>query len=586
MTGLTYCFYSYKGGVGRSMAVANLAVLFFRRPLDVIVVDWDLEAPGIERYFADQYPSADLGEVEAHGGLSDLIQAYRRQVAGRPEPGEPIRSPYPDLDDHLVTLKADHGCTLSLLTAGDRSDWTSYANFVQSFDWADFYAHWGGGGFFEWLREELVARADLVLIDTRTGVTEMGGVATRQMADVIVVLFAGNEENMASSARMTRSFLDTDEQDRGGRPISVMMVPSRIDDSDSSEFAAFHSRLSEMESLLPRELQDGYKVRDMLLPYRARLAFREQLVIGNDTLETVLAPLVEGYNRIAANMQSLAPADTRVRLGAGVATGRVYLLARPHQIEIELEVRRVLGDRGFEVLPSSPGTDSDPDETELASSTCVLVFLDDRTSSSRQLGQVLRHAERLTKPLIPVMLNRSVILPLTLADIVPLDWSDPNDRPAEELLRAVRAALPPSAGERPVPESPTATAGPRVYLTYSREDSAAARRIQQDLSDRGIETWLDIEQLAAGSEWRAQSQEALDKADALVVLVSPALRNNKYASQEISYTSNRSKRILPLQIAPMSSSDIPLDLANLHILDASGPSYPAAIEAVVNAMAP
>lgn len=39
-------FYSFKGGVGRSMALANVAFrLADRNDLDVIVVDWDLEAP-------------------------------------------------------------------------------------------------------------------------------------------------------------------------------------------------------------------------------------------------------------------------------------------------------------------------------------------------------------------------------------------------------------------------------------------------------------------------------------------------------------------------------------------------------------
>src|SRR5215831_12610747 len=45
-------FYSYKGGVGRSMALANIAVLLARRGLRVLVVDWDFEAPGLERYFS------------------------------------------------------------------------------------------------------------------------------------------------------------------------------------------------------------------------------------------------------------------------------------------------------------------------------------------------------------------------------------------------------------------------------------------------------------------------------------------------------------------------------------------------------
>src|SRR5215472_16132980 len=45
-------FYSYKGGVGRSMALANIAILLAQRGLKVLVVDFDLEAPGLERYFS------------------------------------------------------------------------------------------------------------------------------------------------------------------------------------------------------------------------------------------------------------------------------------------------------------------------------------------------------------------------------------------------------------------------------------------------------------------------------------------------------------------------------------------------------
>ena len=38
-------FYSFKGGVGRSMALANAAHVLREAGLRVLVVDWDLEAP-------------------------------------------------------------------------------------------------------------------------------------------------------------------------------------------------------------------------------------------------------------------------------------------------------------------------------------------------------------------------------------------------------------------------------------------------------------------------------------------------------------------------------------------------------------
>src|SRR5215470_15693090 len=50
-------FYSYKGGTGRSMALANVAHILAWRlspPQNVLMIDWDLEAPGLHKYFLDE----------------------------------------------------------------------------------------------------------------------------------------------------------------------------------------------------------------------------------------------------------------------------------------------------------------------------------------------------------------------------------------------------------------------------------------------------------------------------------------------------------------------------------------------------
>ena len=41
-------FYSYKGGVGRTMAMANVAALLARKGRKVVMLDFDLEAPGLD----------------------------------------------------------------------------------------------------------------------------------------------------------------------------------------------------------------------------------------------------------------------------------------------------------------------------------------------------------------------------------------------------------------------------------------------------------------------------------------------------------------------------------------------------------
>ena len=43
-------FYSFKGGVGRTMALVNVAVELAQRGRRVLAVDFDLEAPGIDTF--------------------------------------------------------------------------------------------------------------------------------------------------------------------------------------------------------------------------------------------------------------------------------------------------------------------------------------------------------------------------------------------------------------------------------------------------------------------------------------------------------------------------------------------------------
>src|SRR5882724_5199890 len=76
---MIYCFYSYKGGVGRSMALANVAEYLYRRGARVLMIDWDLEAPGLENFFLDS--ETKLTDVRSQLGVIDMLLHYKRQYA-------------------------------------------------------------------------------------------------------------------------------------------------------------------------------------------------------------------------------------------------------------------------------------------------------------------------------------------------------------------------------------------------------------------------------------------------------------------------------------------------------------------------
>ena len=69
-------FYSYKGGVGRSMAMANVADILARRGLRVLMIDFDLEAPGLEQFF-----HTNIEGVRRHPGLVDLLLSYKQSMS-------------------------------------------------------------------------------------------------------------------------------------------------------------------------------------------------------------------------------------------------------------------------------------------------------------------------------------------------------------------------------------------------------------------------------------------------------------------------------------------------------------------------
>ena len=77
-------FYSYKGGVGRSMALANCAIILTRWNYSVLIIDWDLEAPGIENFFSDkrffkiETPSHSIGMAHL---LCQLSEGFDKKVS-------------------------------------------------------------------------------------------------------------------------------------------------------------------------------------------------------------------------------------------------------------------------------------------------------------------------------------------------------------------------------------------------------------------------------------------------------------------------------------------------------------------------
>jgi hypothetical protein len=184
VAGSIVTFYSYKGGAGRSMAVANVAWILASKGLRVLAVDWDLEAPGLHRYFHPFLPDADL---TVSPGVIDLVWRFAEATIDAEAPDEPgWHDELARISPYAISIEygfPDAG-TIDFVPAG-RQD-AAYSSLVSQFDWNNFYDRLGGGGFLEALKRNLRERYDYVLVDSRTGLSDTAGICTEQLPDILV----------------------------------------------------------------------------------------------------------------------------------------------------------------------------------------------------------------------------------------------------------------------------------------------------------------------------------------------------------------------------------------------------------------
>jgi Mrp family chromosome partitioning ATPase len=219
-------FYSYKGGTGRSMILANVACVLASNGLRVLVVDWDVEAPGLHRYFTPFLVDPDL---DASPGVIDLVTRFAVEATT-----PPAESPQDtrwldeianiDLYATSLQLKIPGWKDLDFMPAGQLD--STYAERVTSFDWRNFYERLRGGALIDRLREHMREEYDFVLIDSRTGVTDTAGICTVHLPDDLVCCFTLNKQGLEGAAGVAKSVRQHRAKDDGMR---ILPVPSRVE---------------------------------------------------------------------------------------------------------------------------------------------------------------------------------------------------------------------------------------------------------------------------------------------------------------------------------------------------------------------
>jgi MinD-like ATPase involved in chromosome partitioning or flagellar assembly len=474
-------FYSYKGGVGRTMALANVAWILASNGLRVLTVDWDLEAPGLHRYF---HPFLVDSELTGTTGVLDMIWDYSiatLDTSGDPPTGWHRR--YADVRHHVVTLDWSFatGGHLSLLAAGRQDD--AYATKVNGFDWSNFYNRRNGGAFIEAMKASMRANYDYVLVDSRTGFSDTAGICTVQLPDILVNCFTFSTQGITGAAAVARAVNDQ----RGHDPIRIWPVPMRVEPQERSRLEISRDlareRMNHLLADLTATVRDRYWL-DVEVPYSGAYAYEEVLAtIGDRPHEhgSILAPmerLTSVLTEGAVTELTALPEVERRSLAARFLRRRAD--PRPDDYTLDFVILATAADEpwaawiaseleeaGFRVfLPSwdtPAGTDfvAHLQRAVVTARRTVAVVSAASLRSTRWLAELDGAEQAQTtvsepSPIVPIRVEE-VSLPASLSRIAMVDLAGQSEREARaRLLDAVSLGR---AKPTRLPEYPPAAAG-------------------------------------------------------------------------------------------------------------------------------
>ena len=354
----TVAFYSYKGGLGRTLLVANFAYFLAKCQKRVFVLDMDLEAPGLHYRFpvAKAQPS--------HPGFVDYaLHIFDHGTAPS------------TLGTHVYSMDADLCVTdpataaIHFMPAGAAPS-TQYIEALFRVLRAQFHRDNQRyvADVVQTLRDQIsreYSATDYLLIDSRTGITETSRIALEEATDTAVCLFGQNDESRDGAAGVIRGLLSAKTVKR------VVPLLSRVGmQSHGADQHLIAAALDRLQRGGPTLIQaDGTPVtvtilhEDVVVPRQDERLWRD----GATLLESVL--LYDYLNLFAA----LAPdvfAQSKYRAIAQIYPQRAALdewqlwnvvrdvgpaaMWNPSQVKLRVVDRKDTSDRGRSFLNFVP----------------------------------------------------------------------------------------------------------------------------------------------------------------------------------------------------------------------------------------
>lgn len=120
-----------------------------------------------------------------------------------------------------------------------------------------------------------------------------------------------------------------------------------------------------------------------------------------------------------------------------------------------------------------------------------------------------------------------------------------------------------------------------IFVSYSRKDSATARKLIEAFKSIDLKPWVDWEDIPPAVDWLDQILQGIERSDAFIFLVSPDSAISEVCKVEIAHAVKNSKRIIPILVRDVDTKTVVETIRGLNwIYMREADSFDEAIEKI------